>query len=960
MRSLEKKENNENEITIEENIKIFKKINSNINVDEYQLKFDIDNIYNEYQKIENDCNYTPDISNPYQNQTEDESKIDYFLIAKMIYVNKKYFNIIPRKIQILSLIYFIKKNKKCGLIQQINTGEGKSIIIAFLATYIAIKKKKNIDILTSSPVLAKRDALLFKDFYNEFNLKVDYAYDHNKETEKNNYHYTNNPYNCYKADIVYGDTLSFEGDILRTYFMGIMGRGKERKFDCIIIDEIDNIALDNLKNTTELLDCFHGYKFLEYVYLFISKKLKEIVDKMDKNKILDEKDSIIEKLKEESLKEFKDLETLKKKKSVIIPKHLGNYILKRLSDWCESAFIAKFIYHENENYVKRYDNEYKINSINPIDFYNTGVTQENSVWAGLHQFLQIIEKLMITEENLSSCYMSNLTFFKKYQQMNENNDIIENNIYGLTGTIGSEFNKTTLKELYELNTLIIPPFKESKLIIEKSDIIPINQNMKMNKDNRPKKIKNKSKNYNFEEKWFKNIENKIIEIIEKNRSVLVIFRYISEAVKMSKRLKNREKKISENIILYLRSDNKEDSFLKDYIEPRKIILSTNLSGRGTDLKISPELNEKGGLHVILTYEPFNKRIERQAFGRAGRKGENGSAGKIIILHMTEEEAINEINKREEEESKFLINVYIHKINTFEKIFNKFSDFLSEIYERTHDEILLLDLKERWGIFLIEHELNNIERKYKKNHKSINKETFDEIEKEYEIFEKELKNYNYEYDYIITDISDIKRIFEKGKKIYDSLKKDKYEFLNGLYLNKSKDINKVKKGIKKCPELALGGYMFKIIENLKILSEIAKNEKSAKKEREKKTLEIEGDFFILINNLQKLKKQFQTYVKIIGFLGYNKNEYDLAQQNRQKVQVMEKILELMEYNKNIFNENKDIPNMIEIKKYCLKQLFKEKNLKVNGLVLEYFREYGLNLFVFKKKVNKEDNDNCYIY
>lgn len=73
---------------------------------------------------------------------------------------------------------------------------------------------------------------------------------------------------------------------------------------------------------------------------------------------------------------------------------------------------------------------------------------------------------MITEENLSSCYMSNLSYFKKYIKKDENNNIIENNIYGLTGTIGSEYNKKTLKELYNLNTQIIPPFRESRLKIE--------------------------------------------------------------------------------------------------------------------------------------------------------------------------------------------------------------------------------------------------------------------------------------------------------------------------------------------------------------------------------------------------------------------------------------------------------------------------------------------------------------
>jgi len=340
------------------------------------------------------------------------------------------------------------------------------------------KKNKKIDILTSSPILAQRDSLLFKQFYANFDLTVDYSTDHNEETKVNNKEYSSQVYKCYKADIVYGDALSFEGDILRTNFMGIMGRGKERMYDCIIIDEIDNIALDNLKNTTELLDCFHGYKFLEYVYLFIYWKLKQITE--NKNKSIS-KDEIIRNLYEESSKEFEDLQKLREEKKVFIPEHLNQYIQQRLNDWCESAYIAKFIYHNNENYVINDNNEYKIKEINPIDFYNTGVTQENSVWSGLHQFLQIHEKQMITEDNLSSCYMSNLSYFQKYINKDKNNNIIENNIYGLTGTIGSEYNIKTLKELYNLGTLIIPPFKDSLLKIEEPKIIILEQNQKKKK-----------------------------------------------------------------------------------------------------------------------------------------------------------------------------------------------------------------------------------------------------------------------------------------------------------------------------------------------------------------------------------------------------------------------------------------------------------------------------------------------
>ena len=127
--------------------------------------------------------------------------------------------------------------------------------------------------------------------------------------------FTTDNYKYYDSVIVYLDALSFEGDFLRTSFMGLKGRGVKRKFESIIIDEIDNIALDNLKNTTELIGSFHGYKFGEYIYLFIYRTLTEI-------------EKILKRLKDNSLQEFTKLQ---KENIIFIPRHLS-YINDRLDD----------------------------------------------------------------------------------------------------------------------------------------------------------------------------------------------------------------------------------------------------------------------------------------------------------------------------------------------------------------------------------------------------------------------------------------------------------------------------------------------------------------------------------------------------------------------------------------------------------------------------------------------------
>ena len=826
------------------------------------------------------------------------------LISIMIKVNGKIFRYKPREIQIIAVLFFLFKEKNSGLIEEILTGEGKTIIISFLAIIKALQGKK-VDILTSSTVLAKRDANEMRKFYNYFGLSVDYCNKDFRETFRNTYleeiKERQECFGCYKADIVYGDPLSFEGDILRTNFMGLVGRGRNRNFDCIIIDEIDNICIDNIKNITELLDNFHGYKFLEYVYLFIYKELVKLDEQIRKEVeyneikheicVLARKKDIIEELIKKAKKEFSNLYVLSERKNIYLPEHLTGFINCRIKKWCESAYDAMYIYKENREYIIAEDETYGFKTIKPVDFSNTGVIQENSVWTGLHQFLQIKEGLRLTEESLNSCYMSNFTFFKKYISKNENN------IYGLTGTVGSEKTQEALKILYKLNLLFIPTFKEYKLKI-------YNPIIEKDIDEYERILINKIKDIAFTQ----------------GRAVLVIFKYIALVSEMYNKL--IQNNIPEqNIIRYTRNDvNNESNFLQNEIKPNTIILSTNLSGRGTDIKISSELERRNGLHVILTFLPFSERIERQAFGRAGRKGENGSGQLIVYEQESYGELIQKRKIKEENEFNFLIKVYKRKIDLFQELFEEFTNFLNKIREKKKfDESMILDIKERWGLFLVENGLEKIEKEYKdESSLVINEKLFNETRNNFNNFMNDLK----------------RRI------------NSRYDYLNPLLMCKTFIKEKCDEAIIKSPVLCLGAYSFRSL--YKLDKKVNNCQKDAL-----------NDFKILEENCNIILNQIKTYKKMMNELGVKDNS-DLSFQTQQKINFMTEILNIIQNNVDVLEYATNNPHGMKFDLTPRIITLKEINFHRDYYddILDYFKDYGMCLYEFLSK--EKSKEECLIY
>ena len=805
-----------------------------------------------------------------------EKDLDQKLIAFMIIAHEELYSQTPRVIQIICLLFYLEGYKKnYNLILEVLTGEGKTLTISFLALYLAIAGNK-VDVLTSSPVLAQRDAKEREKFYNRFGISCDFC----RFDSKNNINLSlnsENQFECYKADIVYGDGTNFIGDILRSEFMGKKGRGN-RPFDYIIIDEIDNICIDNLRNIVELIDNFPGYKYLEYLYLFIYKELNNEVNNL-KSK---HKTDFEEKLKENaesilhviSNKTKKFLYSNKKlayddEKKIFIPDNLFEFIDLRIDHWCKMAYDAMFNFKLNQNYFISEDENYKFKTIKPIDYENTGVILKDSVWSGLHQFLQIKEGLTFTEENINSSFMSYLSFFKKYK-------IID----GITGTLGSKRTQKAIKIIYKINLLRMPPFRPRDLQIYDAKTFS-------------------------EEKIFKEkLINEIIEFsVHFKRVVLVIFEYMCQVEEMHKYLdahRNEFKLSNTNIISYFRSD-KENNFLEQQMKPNTIILSTNLSGRGTDIKLDSEVKKNGGLHVIITFMPYNERVEKQAQGRAGRCGDRGSSITMILAKNDYNTLKERREKYELEQYKFLINLYVPQSELNQKFFEEFCQKLKQIKNQNKklSENIITDLKERWSTFIFKNNVNSfmndsinpdVAGKFYRVYGSIAVKNFKALMKEINI--DDIENYSFynPFNLMKSNLS---------VKMYQNAIDKNPGFCIGAYYNQAyySIINKQ------------SGYQLLVYDNLKILNKIC--------------LKYLFQYKECINMFQEIHKENNNCSKIF------------LQQFEDKQMIMRTIL------KNITQ------NIIEIEsKEIFKQYDKadtlENRLKLfSGFQIDISKSYGLN-------------------
>ena len=329
----------------------------------------------------------------------------------------------PHPVQCLSILRLINEilNGR-GTLAQISTGEGKSYIISVVAIIFVIQFKRVVDIVTSNLELAFRDEQEQSDYYKLFGINSGVLCS-NKGEEVKFINYYKKDYLKYSPNqksgyfthvldypIVYSTNYNFQ--FLHLFSFGEKEEIRKRKYDLVIIDEVDNMLIDQMISPAIIGSKFHFSQFKQIIRdIYAYRDLNEdiILNNLQKkySKIADINEDIVEKLK-------------------------------------TSARTAK----ESENEV---DYIVENNSIYIID-KSTGYKKENLRWTGyIHELVESKENVKVKNPLFSFCSINQKIYFNKYR-----------NICGVTGTLGDLNDQELLQKHYNVTIFKVPRHKPRK------------------------------------------------------------------------------------------------------------------------------------------------------------------------------------------------------------------------------------------------------------------------------------------------------------------------------------------------------------------------------------------------------------------------------------------------------------------------------------------------------------------
>ena len=375
---------------------------------------------------------------------------------------------------------------------------------------------------------------------------------------------------AYQSDVIYGTNNEFGFDYLRDNMVINPEEIVQHEHEFAIIDEVDSILIDEAR--TPLIISGPTEESTSK-YFQIDKLIYQLQDERDYKINEKEKTAYLTEEGVARMERLLRVDNLYAQNNV----HLQHHIIQALK--------AHRLFKRDVDYVV------KNGEVIIVDEFTGRLMFGRRYSDGLHQAIEAKENVAIARESQTLATITFQNFFRLYRKLS-----------GMTGTAKTEENEFI--EIYNLPVLVIPPNRE---LIRNSypDVI-----------------------YKTEKEKFAAVVEEIKELHKQERPILVGTVSIEKSEKLSKLL-NREH--IEHNVLNAKNHEKEAEIVAEAGQRRKVTISTNMAGRGTDIVLGASVAEMGGLHVIGTERHESRRIDNQLRGRSGRQGDPGSSRFFLSL-----------------------------------------------------------------------------------------------------------------------------------------------------------------------------------------------------------------------------------------------------------------------------------------------------------------------------------------
>ena len=544
-----------------------------------------------------------------------------------------------------------------GKVAEMKTGEGKTLV-STLPVVLNALTGRGVHVITVNDYLAERDSQWMGCIYKFLGLTVGCNLAQLNNIDRSAV------YNC---DITYGTNSTFGFDYLRDNMTFRSEDQVQRQHVFAIIDEVDSVLID--ESRTPLIISGQVDTPSNQQYDVWRNKIENLIKKQNNlvNKLIDEAESLLDSdkkeaglkllvaskgaprnkklikiMQQEGIKQLCfqiESEYIRDKRTAEIDDQLFFTIDERsnITDLCDKGraelspenpedFVIPDlgeIFHDVDNekidskekmikkekaqilHSERSDQIHTINQllkafslffkdeeyivkdgkVQIVDEHTGRIMHGRRYSDGLHQALEAKERVVIEKETQTVATITIQNYFRMYEKL-----------AGMTGTAMTE--APELMEIYKLDVVEIPTHR-SVVRKDHDDLI----------------YKTKREKYNA-------CIDKIRDLSEKGQPVLVGTTSVEESETLSRLL--RKSKIQHNV-LNAKQHGSEAEIVARAGHRGAVTISTNMAGRGTDIKLGEGVDELGGLFILGTGRHESRRIDLQLRGRAGRQGDPGES-----------------------------------------------------------------------------------------------------------------------------------------------------------------------------------------------------------------------------------------------------------------------------------------------------------------------------------------------